>query len=165
MEARLTNKELGGGHSKWCSGNHTGCWRSNPSWSRISHIQSNLPTLCAFTPAPEANYLNIKSDPNPLSYWNQCYPPISKSTSFKKYLAAGHSLDLTGFCIPLIKNETEIVVILYSQHDRVWQFWLSVQNAFQCQAYTHSHTCIHMCAHTHLSDCMYIYFMSTRNVP
>lgn len=21
MEARLTNKELGGGHSKWCSGN------------------------------------------------------------------------------------------------------------------------------------------------
>lgn len=36
---------------------------------------------------------------------NSKHPPISKSTAFKKYLAAGHGLDLTGFCIPWKKEQ------------------------------------------------------------
>lgn len=54
------------------------------------------------------------SIPTPSLKWNHWYPPISKSTSFKKYLAAWYGLDLTGFCIPLRKSKAQVVRTLES---------------------------------------------------
>lgn len=48
-----------------------------------------------------SNYWHFPTSWNYLPWTrNSKHSPISKSTAFKKYLAAGHCLDLTGLCIP-----------------------------------------------------------------
>lgn len=81
------------------------------SWHQLG---MNRPSSSNNSEFAMTNYLHFLTSWNDLLLIrNSKHPPISKSTAFKKYLAAGHCLDLTRFCIPW-KKITEAVTFLRS---------------------------------------------------
>ena len=150
-----TEFERSCGHKRWAE-------RESPNWDMaqsalIYKYQYHIPTSKA---VPR---------PTPSSKWNRGYPPISKSTSFKKYLAAWHCLDLTGFCIPVRKSRAEVVCHCKVQAEHAVmcgnQIFLTAKKEI-CYtvislSYTHSYSPSHTLTHTHtplkemfLSPCM-----------
>ena len=140
-----TEFERSCGHKRWVE-------REPPNWGMgqsalIYKYQYHIPTSKAVP------------SPTPSSKWNHGYPPISKSTSFKKYLAAWHCLDLTGFCIPVRKSRAEVVYHCKVQVEHAVtcgnQIFLMAKKEIcytvisLSHTHTHTHTHTHSYSHTH----------------
>lgn len=88
------------------------------SWHQLG---MNRPSSSNSSEFAMTNYLHFLTSWNDLLLIrNSKHPPISKSTAFKKYLAAGHCLDLTGFCIPWKKNNRgcHLFEVMISKNER-----------------------------------------------